>query len=709
MTGHLEVSKMATTSASAAIPAQPAAVPIDAAAGAGFPAASGQPPQQFAAAPVPAGVVPAAAGPAASLYVGELDPTVTEAMLFDLFNMVGPVASIRVCRDAVTRRSLGYAYVNYHNVVDGERAIEALNYTALKGRPIRIMWSQRDPSLRKSGAGNIFIKNLDPSIDNKALHDTFSAFGNILSCKVAMDENGNSKGYGFVHYETGEAAEAAIKHVNGMLLNDKMVYVGFHIPKKERMSKIEEMRSKYTNIYIKNLDESVSDEELRKLFSKFGNVTSAIVQRDESGASKGFGFVNYASHDEARLAVEEMHEKEVNGKQLFVTRAQKKAEREEELRRQYEKIREEKLNKYQGVNLYIKNLDDSIDDEKLREVFSVYGVITSAKVMIDESKNASKGFGFVCFSSPDEATKAVTEMNGKMVANKPVYVALAQRKEVRRAQLAAQMQQRNQIRIQQAGGIPVPGGYPGQLFYPTPGGIPQQQRGGVFFPPNMVPRPRWGPGAPVQPGVQVPQTGGYPPQGPGIPQQAYPAQPGMNGPIRAGPRPSRQPGAPSAGQPRPVPGQVGGVPNGVVPRPQGMQAAVPGVIPGAGPINPTAAAAVRGPRPGAGSYKFSQNARNTAGPQGPLPGGVPGKPALNAATLASLPPENQKRMLGEALFPLIQTHAKDMAGKVTGMLLEMDNGELLHLLESPDALHAKVEEAVAVLQEHLRSQGEKAE
>jgi len=172
-----------------------------------------------------------------------------------------------------------------------------------------------------------------------------------------------------------------------------------------------------------------------------------------------------------------------------------------ELNSKFEPQEMERVNRYQGVNLYIKNLEDGIDDERLRSVFSTYGTITSAKVMKDD-KGYSKGFGFVCFSSPDEATNAITEMNDRILVTKPLYVALAQRKEERRAQLSTQFMQRVgpqvgpqvgynsgiQAQTQQGGYSFQPGGQPG--FYIQQPTIPQGQRF-ITQPMNQMTRPRW--------------------------------------------------------------------------------------------------------------------------------------------------------------------------------------------------------------------------
>jgi polyadenylate-binding protein len=260
-------------------------------------------------------------------------------------------------------------------------------------------------------------------------------------------------------------------------------------------------------------------------------------------------------------------------------------------------------------------------------------------------------------------------MNGKIIASKPIYVALAQRKEQRRQQLQNQMEQRvQQSRMQNAGPGGMPGMYPPQgpaVFYPMQGG----GRGGnnmAYYQPQMGGQMGGQRRFPQQPGAK----GG---------QQGYPGNP-------QGYMVQNQGGAPRQNRQ----GRQGGKGQ------QGRQQAQKG---GKGD---------QGQKGGGRGPQYQQGARPAPAPA-PAPAPTPAAPVQQptasgdfAAQLAAVPAEQQKMLLGERLFPLISEHegVGDQAGKITGMLLDMDTHELLHLIESPDALTQKVTEAINVLIQH---------
>lgn len=578
----------------------------------------------------------------ASLYVGDLNKNVSEYTLYEIFQDAGPVASIRVCRDKLTRASLGYAYVNYLTVSDAERAMKMFNYSPIEGRACRIMWKRRDSTTRKNADGNVFIKNLDKNIDTKALYDTFSVFGNILSCKVSLDENGHSLGYGFVNFEEHESAKSAMERVNGMEIGGKTVYVKTFQNREERHKSD---GTNFTNMYVKNFPQDWDEGEVKQLFERIGCTTSVALRTDKKG--RKFAFVNMEHPADAAKAIEEMHgkidyrseeEKERTRDKapvpeeyykFYCQRAQLKSERTKDLR---QKFASTKLGALDGgkaleTNLYVRNLVDTITDDGLKKLFAPFGAITSAKIMCD-NQNRCRGFGFVCFSTAEEARKAMVEMNLKMVEGKALHVVFAEKKEDRKKRLEEQYYTavndeyaRNDDGLRSNNGVWVPGS--------GTGGAMDLNLLRAMLPRTVVANTNYS-------GMRLPRPTGMPSHAPMMSSM----------------------GAAAAAS----------VPQYVIPR---------------APMNLATGT--------------SSSSQALAPPMhGGLPPLWPEEP-LTMPMLASAAPGMKKQMLGEQLYPRIALLEPAAAGKVTGMMLEMDPEEVLKLLERQDLLKNKVDEAMKVL------------
>lgn len=416
---------------------------------------------------------------------------------------------------------------------------------------------------------------------------------------------------------------------------------------------------------MKDLDGEMTKEGLTEMFKNFGEVTSIFVTTDSKG--RQFGFINFKHHEDAVRAVNEMNGHKVNNKPLYVGRAQKKSERESELRRKYEQLKLEHLAKYTGINLYIKNLEDEVNEESLRKEFGNYGKIKTVRVMTDD-KGVTKGFGFVCFTTPEEAQRALAEMNGRILpgCKKPLYVNLHEPKEQRRLKLMQQHAARARgMRPNMPGGPAM--GYPGGpgMFYP-PGAMPQ---GFVPYPgqPGMMPRSRWG-------GQGFPQMPNYA-MGPGgvMPQGQMGGQRGGRG-GRGGMAPGGRRG-PNVGGPRGPRDNQGQQPQG---QPQGQPAAYATVV---------------------AAEKPQQPQQTTPAPAN--------EQTLTAAQLASYSPEQQRVMLGERLYALVLKHLEkanentQLAGKITGMLLDSDQVEgLIQLLGDETALAQQIDDGLTLLKDH---------
>ncbi|RWA03063.1 hypothetical protein EKO27_g12042 [Xylaria grammica] len=164
----------------------------------------------------------------ATVYVGNIDERATDALIWELMVQAGPVVNVHLPKDRVTQSHQTFGFVEFNSEVDADYAANVMNGIKLYGKALRVNKASADKQKPVEIGANLFIGNLDPMVDEKILYDTFGRFGTLIAApKVARDDNGLSKGYGFVSFNSFEASDDAISNMNGQFLMNKDVSVQY--------------------------------------------------------------------------------------------------------------------------------------------------------------------------------------------------------------------------------------------------------------------------------------------------------------------------------------------------------------------------------------------------------------------------------------------------------------------------------------------------
>lgn len=165
-----------------------------------------------------------------------------------------------------------------------------------------------------------------------------------------------------------------------------------------------------TNLIVNYLPQTLTEDALKNMFSAVGNVQSCKLIRDKnSGASLGYGFINFATTSEAEKAIQSMNGLPLNNKTIKVSYARPSS------------------TAIKNANLYVANLPHQFTQNELEAMFRPYGTIITSKVLIDPDTGFGKGVGFVRFDKYSEAETAIAALNGSQLqaGGTPILVKFA--------------------------------------------------------------------------------------------------------------------------------------------------------------------------------------------------------------------------------------------------------------------------------------------
>eukprot|EP00461_Guttulinopsis_vulgaris_P001346 UN01346 len=335
-----------------------------------------------------------------ALHVGGLNAATTEIDLYHFFSEIAvSVSSLRIIRDEKDKAAR-YAYVNFISPEDAEKALLSLNYKQFKGQ--EILLSRSIPASHRNQDANLFISNLPAGCSSEQLSNAFSPYGTIISARVNVDASGQRRSYGYVQFESVESAARAIEATQQEIPiagAKNLVKAVVFKPSSERPRQL-------TNVFVRNFPVAKGQQGFEDFVKQYGNVTSVffksdVLQLDGSSPSPtGFGFANYATHEEAIAALKEMDGKEVDGFQIQAFEAKAKADRQRQVQEQSRQF------SLSNANVYIKHIPNAVSAQEVEAFFKSFGDVISFKLQVTEA-GVRTGVAYVQYKNQEDAQKAI--------------------------------------------------------------------------------------------------------------------------------------------------------------------------------------------------------------------------------------------------------------------------------------------------------------
>ncbi|KAF1563992.1 UNVERIFIED_CONTAM: nucleolin, partial [Eudyptes pachyrhynchus] len=300
-----------------------------------------------------------------------------------------------------------FGYVDFSSAEDLDKALQ-LNGKKLMGLEIKLEKAKSKETMKENkkerDARTLFVKNLPYRLTEDEMREVFE---NAHEIRIVMNKEGNSKGMAYVEFKTEAEANKALEEKQGTEIDGRAMVIDFTGEKSHQEHQKGGGERESKTLIVNNLSYAASEETLQELFKK---ASSIKMPQTNQGRPKGYAFVEFPTAEDAKEALNSCNNTEIEGRAIrleFSSPAWQKGN----------------MNARGGFNqqsktLFVRGLSEDTTEETLKESFE--GSV-SARIVTDRDTGSSKGFGFVDFSSPEDAKAAKEAMeDGEIDGNKVI-------------------------------------------------------------------------------------------------------------------------------------------------------------------------------------------------------------------------------------------------------------------------------------------------